>query len=62
MPAVMSSLGRFLQLLALIIPPLAMVAQLSNEAISLGQMLTFLVAAVALFGIGYLLQQYTGGS
>ena len=58
----MSSLGRFLQLVALSIPPLAMVAQLSDEAISLGQMLTFLVSAVALFSIGYLLQQYSGGS
>ena len=58
----MSSFGRFLQLVALTIPPLAMVAQLSDQAISLGQMLTFLFVAVVLFSIGYLLQQYTGGS
>lgn len=55
----MHAVGRFLQLIGLVIPPLAMVAQLSN-AISAGKMLQFLVFAVCLFGAGYLLQCYRG--
>jgi hypothetical protein len=52
-------MARLLQFAGLAIPPLAMVAQLS-ERIRTGQMLQFLVAAVCLFLSGYLLQQYTG--
>jgi hypothetical protein len=53
-------LARFLQLAGLAIPPLAIIAQL-NERISLGQMLGFLVAAVAVFSLGHTLQRYMGG-
>lgn len=56
----MYTLARLLQLIGLTIPPLAIIAQLM-ERISLGQMLGFLVAAVAVFGIGHLLQRYSGG-
>jgi hypothetical protein len=55
----MYAVARLLQLAALLILPLSIVAQL-NEAISLGQMLQFLVAGVCLFTIGYLLQTYSG--
>ena len=54
---VMYQLARSLQLVALLIPPLAIFAQLA-ESISLGKMLGFLVASVAMFSIGYLLQHY----
>jgi hypothetical protein len=53
----MHALGRLLQLAGLTIPPLAMIAQLS-EQISAGRMLQFLLFAVCLFVAGYLLQQY----
>ena len=56
----MYAVARFLQLAGLTIPLLAIVAQL-NERISLGQMLGFLVAAMAVFGIGHVLQRYSGG-
>jgi hypothetical protein len=55
----MRSVARLLQIVGLTIPPLAMIAQL-GERISAGQMLQFLVVAVLLFGVGYLLQQYGG--
>ncbi|MCI0334756.1 MAG: hypothetical protein L0228_16195 [Planctomycetes bacterium] len=56
----MYSIARALQIIGLTIPPLAIFAQLT-ERISLGQMLGFLVAAIAFFGIGYLMQAYLGG-
>jgi hypothetical protein len=56
----MYTVARFLQIAGLTIPPLAIMAQL-NENISLGKMLQFLVAAIAAFSIGYLLQSYTTG-
>jgi hypothetical protein len=52
-------LARSLQLVGLAIPPLAIIAQL-GEHISLGEMLGFLVAAVAAFLLGYLLQRFSG--
>jgi hypothetical protein len=55
----MHAFGRMLQVIGLTIPPLAIVAQLS-ERISAGQMLQFLVVSVAVFGAGYLIQQYRG--
>lgn len=55
----MYALARLLQVAGLVIPPLAMIAQL-GERIRTGQMLQFLVVAVCLFSSGYLLQQYTG--
>jgi hypothetical protein len=56
----MKSVARLLQLVGLTIPPLAIVAQLVNS-INLKQMLGFLVASIAVFSIGYLMQQYSGG-
>ena len=53
----MRSLGRGLQLLGLVVPPLGIFLQLS-ETISLGQMLTMLVAAVSSFWIGRLVEGY----
>jgi hypothetical protein len=56
----MFQIGRLLQLAALVILPLAMIAQLSGS-ISLGQMLQFLFVGVGVFVLGYLLQRYSGG-
>ena len=56
----MYAVARFLQIVGLTIPLLAIIAQL-NERISLGQMLGFLIAAIAVFGIGHVLQRYSGG-
>ena len=56
----MFKLGRLLQFVALVILPLAMLAQLSGS-ISLGQMLQFMFVAVGIFTLGYLLQRYSGG-
>jgi len=55
----MVKLARIFQLTGLIIPPLAMAAQLS-ENISTGKMLQFLLLSVGLFVLGYVLQQYRG--
>jgi hypothetical protein len=49
-----------LQIVGLAIPPVAIIAQLSNS-ITLGQMLGFVVVAVCVFYIGNLLQRYSGG-
>jgi hypothetical protein len=57
----MTPIARLMQIAGLAIPPLAIIAELTH-AISLGQMLMFLVASICLFSLGYLLQQYTGGS
>jgi hypothetical protein len=51
--------ARFLQLVGLAIPPLAMVAQLRG-GISAGKMLMFLVVAVGVFLLGYGLQRHRG--
>jgi hypothetical protein len=56
----MRTLGRVLQSVGLTILPLAIFAQLSDR-ITPGQMLRFLVVAVCVFGIGYVLQRYSGG-
>jgi hypothetical protein len=53
----MRALARLLQFAGLTIPPLAMVAQLSQQ-ITAGRMLQFLVFSVCLFLAGYLLQNY----
>ncbi|MBX3412660.1 MAG: hypothetical protein KF708_08230 [Pirellulales bacterium] len=53
----MRVLGRFLQQVGLIAPPISIVLQLMN-VLSLGQMLTALVAAVCSFGIGRILEGY----
>ena len=57
----MYAVARFLQFIGLTIPPLSIIAQLS-ESITLGQMLGFLIASIVLFGIGYLLQRHSGGA
>jgi hypothetical protein len=51
------TLGRLLQFVGLTVPPLSMFWQLSG-AITLGQMLTMLVASVCCFGIGWILFGY----
>jgi hypothetical protein len=55
----MYTLGRFLQIVGLIIPPLAIVAELNERNPSL--LLKFLFVAVGIFTLGYLLQRYSGG-
>ena len=54
----MRGVGRGLQVLGLVLPPLAMVMQLA-DAVSLGQMLTMLLAAVCCFGIGRIVEGYS---
>lgn len=53
----MHAIGRIMQLAGLIVPPLSILAQL-NGAISVGQMLLFLVAAVCAFWIGRIVEGY----
>jgi hypothetical protein len=53
----MRALGRFLQVVALVILPLAMGLQLGS-LISPGVMLQMLVAGVCIFGIGWILMTY----
>jgi len=55
----MYTLGRFLQIAGLAIPPLAIIAELNAR--NPGLLLKFLAVAVGIFTIGYLLQQYSGG-
>ncbi len=55
----MYTLGRFLQIVGLTIPPLAIVAELNER--NPGRMLQFLAVAVGIFVLGYLLQRYSGG-
>jgi hypothetical protein len=56
----MYTVARFLQVVGLTIPMLAIAAQLF-ERITLGQMLGFLVVAVCVFLIGHQLQRFSGG-
>jgi hypothetical protein len=53
----MRAFGRFLQVVALVILPLAMGLQLGS-LISPGVMLQMLVAGVCIFGIGWILMTY----
>ncbi len=53
----MRGLGRLLQLVGLILLPLAMLMQLGGQ-ISAGKMLQFAIAGVCCFGIGYILMTY----
>lgn len=53
----MRVLGRFLQRVGLIVPPISIVLQLF-EVLTLGQMLVALVAAVAAFGLGRIVEGY----
>lgn len=52
------SLGRGLQLLALVALPLAMVMQVANR-LSLGQMLLIMVAGAAAFWLGRIIESYS---
>ena len=54
----MRGIAKSMQLVGLTAPPLAIVLQLS-ESISLGQMLTVLVASVCLFWIGRIMEGYS---
>lgn len=56
----MYTVGRFLQIVGLIIPPLAIISELNERNPSL--MLKFLMVAVGIFTIGYLMQRYSGGN
>ena len=51
------SIGRGLQLLALVALPLAMVMQVANR-LSLGQMLLIMVAGAAAFWLGRIIEGY----
>lgn len=55
----MRALGKLLQLIGLGLPLIAVLAQLSN-AISLGRMLVMMLAALAAFYIGRILEGYFG--
>lgn len=55
----MRAVGRCGQFLGLALPALAVVLELGN-AISLGQMLVMLVAAICCFWIGRILEGYAG--
>ena len=52
----MAVVARLLQIVALIVPPLAIVAEL-NQRISLGHMLGFLVFSMCLFYFANVIQQ-----
>ncbi len=56
----MQTLGKVLQLAGLAIPPLTIIAQLT-ESIGTKEMLTFLVASVCAFMLGRLLEGYARG-
>ena len=59
----MYSLARLLQMIGLAIPPMAILAQLSKpEEFGTGEMLKFLLMAVGVFLLGYLLQRFGSGA
>ena len=59
----MYTLARILQTVGLVIPPMAILSQLSNpEEFGTGEMLKFLLMAVGIFLLGYLLQRFVCGS
>jgi hypothetical protein len=53
----MATVGRLMQIVGLVVPPLAIVLQLQN-AITAGRMLILLVASVCIFGIGRIVEGY----
>lgn len=62
----MRQLGRLLQHLGLVLPPLGIVLQLLRDGngqplLSVGQMLVMLVAGVSAFWIGRILEGYASG-
>ncbi len=59
----MHTLARMLQLAGLAIPPLAIIAQITDpEHFGTGGLLKFLLMAVGIFLLGYLLQRFGGGT
>ncbi len=59
----MYTLARILQMIGLAIPPLAIVSQLADsENFGTGRMLMFLLMAVGIFLLGYLLQRFSGSA
>jgi hypothetical protein len=54
----MRMIGRWLQVLGLALPPLAIVLQLT-DSVTLGQMLAMLAASVCLFLIGRIAEGYS---
>ena len=57
----MYTLARMLQMVGLTIPPLAILAQLTDpDNFGTGEMLKFLLMAVGIFLLGYLLQRFGG--
>jgi hypothetical protein len=56
----MYTVARFLQMVGLTIPVLAILAQL-NQSISASKMLGFLIASVLVFSIGYMIQRSVSG-
>lgn len=58
----MYTLARMLQMAGLAIPPLAILSQLSDpDNFGTGEMLKFLLMAVGVFLLGYLLQRFVCG-
>ena len=59
----MYTLARLLQAIGLTIPPLAIVAQLYDpDHFGTGEMLKFLLMAVGIFLLGYLMQRFGGSA
>ena len=57
----MYTLARLLQLAGLAIPPVAILSQLNDpDQFGTGRMLQFLLMAVGIFLVGYLLQRFGG--
>ncbi|MSU78477.1 MAG: hypothetical protein EXS16_10330 [Gemmataceae bacterium] len=53
------STGRFLQLLGMLILPIAMAGEIA-ESHGLGRMLQWAVVGIVVFGIGWTMTQYSG--
>lgn len=59
----MHTLARLLQTIGLAIPPLAILSQLADpNNFGTGEMLKFLMMAVGIFLLGYLMQRFGGGA
>lgn len=57
----MHTIARLLQMVGLTIPPLAILSQLADpDHFGTGEMLKFLLMAVGVFLLGYLLQRFGG--
>ncbi len=59
----MHTLARMLQMAGLTIPPLAIIAQITDpDHFGTGALLKFLLMAVGIFLLGYLLQRFGGNA